>query len=67
VFLWFDWTVVRIGGGDPKDQFDGKYAERTEHEIAVPKGPEPFDIGMIELSGEPASSDSDAPPTNPAE
>jgi len=49
-FLWFDRTVIRIGGGDPKDQFKGKYAKSTEHKITVPQGPEPLDIGAIELS-----------------
>jgi hypothetical protein len=64
-FQWFDRTVVRIGGGDPKDMFNGKYAEKTDHMITVPKGPEPLDLGTIELtSDQPAS---DAAPVEPAE
>jgi hypothetical protein len=49
-FEWYDRTVIRIGGGDPKDQFKGKYAKKTDHKLTVPSGPEPFDAGTIELS-----------------
>lgn len=49
-FEWYDRTVVRIGGGDPKDMFKGKYAKSSEHKITVPPGKEPLDLGTIELS-----------------
>lgn len=49
-FQWFDRSVVRIGGGDPKDMFQGKYATSSPHKLTVPEGPGPFDAGTIELS-----------------
>jgi hypothetical protein len=66
-FEWFDRTIIRIGGGDPKDQFEGKYAEKTEHEITVPEGPAPLDIGTIELSSDTVSPESDADPAEPTD
>lgn len=49
-FLWFDRSVVRLGGGDPKDLFKGKYAKPNEHKVSVPPGPDPVDLGTISLS-----------------
>lgn len=48
-FQWFDRSNVIIGAAAEKDLFDGKYAEKSEHVITVPSGPQPFDAGTIEL------------------
>jgi hypothetical protein len=49
-FKRFDRTVIRFGGGDPKDMFAGKFADPKTSQYKVEVGKEPVNLGTIELS-----------------
>ena len=45
-----DRSVIRIGGGDPKDMFNGKYNDPDKSEFVVEVKDTPVDVPTIELN-----------------